>query len=117
MGYYSSVCASLEFASEEKAMEFTQIPDREAQTGDNPFYMNCGIDKISGVYYLGLEDSFVKMNDYKIWIPWLAKWVRGEIEVTGEEPGDNWKVMLFGNGSYQCYSGRIEYDSVPIAVM
>lgn len=107
MGYYSAVCATLKFASKEKAKEFIGLLEGERSIGDNPFFENSDIEVIDGVYYLEMNDCYVKMNEFEKWIPWLSNWVQGTIEVTGDEAYDHWKVDLYGNGTFQGFEGSV----------
>lgn len=127
MGYYSNVDLELNFITESDA-EALLILLEKPEIPVNPLGGNLDItpylfidrnDKETTEYSVTLNDTVVKMGEYKEWIPILAKakgLTYGTMEVAGEEPGDLWKIE-FENGEYKAFIGKIDYSETELKYM
>lgn len=127
MGYYSNVDLELIFKTESDAESLLILLDKPG-IPMNPLGGNLDVtpylyidrnDKEITTYSVTLNDTVVKMGEYKEWIPIVAKakgLTYGTMEVTGDNPGDLWKVE-FENGEYQAFIGEIEYSEAELKYM
>jgi len=127
MGYYSNVDLELIFKTESDAEALLILLDKPGipmnPLADNlditPYLFIDSNDKESTEYSVTLNDTVVKMGEYKEWIPIIAKakgLMYGTMEVTGDNPGDLWKIE-FKNGDYEAFIGEIEYSETELRYM
>ena len=84
MGYYSTIDPQLKFINKKKETEFEELEGL-----DDPITNNYGTyeDK-DGNIWLEVHEHIVKMQDYREWVPILARYLKGSIEVWGEDLGN-----------------------------
>jgi len=59
--------------------------------------------------YFHLEGEGCHWYEIEKWIPFLAKYLIGSFEASGEMDDDQWKVEFAGDGTYKYYEAYIEY--------
>jgi hypothetical protein len=112
MGYCSMIEPNgLKFQSDRKFEEYKELPQEEKEIGMNPFFENMITDAgfTNEIYFM---ENYVKMQDYKIWIPFFAKFFKGIIYVDGDESSDHWRIEFHGDETFDVYDGQIEYTKV-----
>ena len=105
MGYYSTIeDYQLEFQTPEKEKEFKELGNR-IKAEIEPLYKN--FDVKNGEIEIG--ECYLTIYEKEKWAPILAKYVKGEMTVYGDMPGDIWKIVWDGRGNYKYYQGHIEF--------